>query len=368
MTTFDISELDSALLKDLCRHYEEEGYCVLKGLDEQVTGRFYPVLAQTLGITRALLDELLDPRWCNGPLPIEFRRKLSRVVTTPQLAGDLLQALKPLLLHLLGPLVHISTDFHAQFKAGVTGRVGYGGYHSESSFMEVHGPYQLHQDFTGASLPTSPSGLTLWLGLNHCSDWPIRLYPRSHKLGLVCQQFVPLDHERLARLGPPLEIQAEPGTAVIFNALVLHGTGSGEQLRRVSADIRFFPACGYLPTRTHALTESPYAFILESLAQNPGPTRRAPLLESLVLAGNRDEVGPAPRFSILNWANYLDEVFNGEPTRAVAHLERFTNTEIGLDTPEAYIGKLHGRAIQPETVQRIRDLMSIDHVATTGRT
>jgi hypothetical protein len=244
--------------------------------------------------------------------------------------------------------------------------VGHGGYDSQSSFMEVHGAYQLHQDFTGASLPTSPSAMTLWAGLNQCSEWPIRLFPRSHRLGLLCQQFVPLDHERLAQVGSPIEIHAEPGTAVIFNALVLHGTGEGDRLRRVSADIRFFPSCGYLPTRTRALTELPRAFILESLAQDPGPTRRAPLLENLVLAGNRKEIGDAPPLSILNWANYLDEVCNGEADRAVSHLARFTNTDIGLDAPEVYIGKFHGRAMHQHTVQRIRDLMSAEQAVTAG--
>jgi hypothetical protein len=367
MTGFDISRLDSAMLTDLGHHYEEEGYCVLDGLNELVTGRFYPVLAETIGVTHSRLAELLEPRSSEGALPQEFRRKLSRIATAPQLANDLLHALKPVLKHLLGPLVHVSTNFHAQFKSKVTGRVGYGGYDSQSQFMEVHGAYQLHQDFTGASLPTSPSGLTLWAGLNKCSEWPIRLYPRSHKLGLLCQQFVPLDHERLAQLSTPVDIQAEPGTAVIFNALVLHGTGEGNELRRVSADIRFFPSCGYLPTRTHALTDSPCTFIQESLAQAPGPTRRAPLLENLALAGNRSKLGNAPRFSILNWANYLDEACNGQADRAVFHLERFANTEVGMDAPEVYVSKFHGRPMEPETLQRIRDLMSAEQAFAGGR-
>src|SRR5690348_4347310 len=81
--------------------------------------------------------------------------------------------------------------------------------------MEVHGAYQLHQDFTGASFPTSPSHMILWVGLNECQDWPVRLYPRSHRLGLLCEGFVPVDHPRLAKLGKPIEFQARPGTGII---------------------------------------------------------------------------------------------------------------------------------------------------------
>jgi phytanoyl-CoA dioxygenase PhyH len=261
------------------------------------------------------------------------------------------------LARLLGPIVHISRDFHAQFKCGATGRVGYGGYDSQQSFMEVHGAYQLHQDFTGASLPTSPSALILWTGLNDCEDWPVRIYPRSHRLGLLCRRFVSVDHASLTRLGEPLEIQARPGSGIIFNSLLLHGTGSAGPGRRVSCDIRFFPSCPYLQSLPRSLVESPAAFIEERLARETGETLRAPLLENQAIAACMgDNVKAAPH-SILNWANYLNDVCNGDPDRAADHLARFANAEIGLDSPGTYIEQFHGRPMQPATLERIREFI-----------
>jgi len=367
MKTFDLAKLDSKWLEELGCHYENEGYCILTGLTELVTNRFYAVVAETLGIDSSQLAELLDPLSPQRTLPAEVRQKMARVSTTPDLARGLLAALRPVLQHLLGPLVHISANFHAQFKCGVTGRVGYGGYNAQQQYMEVHGAYQLHQDFTGASFPTSPSHMILWVGLNACPDWPVRLYPRSHRLGLLCDRFVPVDHPRLAQLDKPIEFQARPGTGILFNALLLHGTGDGGERRRVSCDLRFFPACGFLQSHVHSLTESPWNWIQDSLQTNPGAVRRAPLLENLALSGDRIHVDHLPCGSILNWANYLGEFCNGSPDRAIPHLRHFANTEIGLEAANVYVTKFHGHPMNKETLQRIRDLVIPRAAASVGR-
>ena len=134
--------------------------------------------------------------------------------------------------------------------------------------------------------------------------------------------------------------------------------GEAGELRRVSCDIRFFPGCAFLPTEVHSLTENPRAFIEERLDQNPGPTRRAPLMEDLVLSGAHSATVDAPPFSILNWSNYLRELYNGNPDRAASHLERFTNAETGVDGPEAYLAKFHGSPMHRETLRRIQELMA----------
>src|SRR5262249_13043401 len=145
---------------------------------------------------------------------------------------------------------------------------------AQQSCMEVHGPYQLHQDFTGASLPTSPAAVILWTGLNNCPDWPVRLYPRSHRLGLLCRRFGPVEHPAVPQVGQPIEIHAQPGSGIVFNSLLLHGTGSAGPGRRVSCDIRFFPSCPHLPSPPRTLVKLPAAFIEERLASETGETLR----------------------------------------------------------------------------------------------
>ena len=354
---FDLASLQGAALDDFARHYEAEGYCILSGLQHQVTSLYKPVLMRSTGLSRTELETIMDPKATELVLPVELRQKLSRVLTPADLAEHLESNLRPVLARLLGPIVHISRDFHAQFKCGATGRVGYGGYDSQQSFMEVHGAYQLHQDFTGASLPTSPSALILWTGLNDCADWPVRIYPRSHRLGLLCRRFVSVDHASLTRFGEPLEIHARTGSGVIFNSLLLHGTGSAGPRRRVSCDIRFFPSCPYLQSSPRSLVESPAAFIEERLTRESGETLRAPLLENQAIAGCMGDNLKAAPHSILNWANYLNDVCNGDPDQAAAHLARFANAEIGLDSPGTYIEQFHRRPMQPATLESIREFI-----------
>ena len=367
MTSFDIAKLDSGMLDEMGAYFDSEGYCILRGLQEIVTDHYYPVLMQAAGISRSELELLLNPESADLVLPQELRQKLSRVLTTSTLAEELIGGLKPLLARLLGPMVQVSRDFHAQFKCGATGRVGYGGYDSQAGFMEVHGAYQLHQDFTGASLPTSPGAIIVWVGLNDCPDWPVRLYPRSHKLGLLCREFISVDHERLSQFGDPIEFEAKPGTGIVFNSLLLHGTGRSGPRRRVSCDIRFFPSCPYLQSPVHTLVESPSAFVQERLERESGPTLQAPLLENLALAGCMGEAVDAPEHSILNWANYLNEVCNGDADRAIPYLRRFTNTKMGMDPAETYIDQFHGWPMKTDTLDRIRGLMGVEAPAGVGR-
>lgn len=363
---FDLASLHGPELDEFARHFEAEGYCLLSGLQTNVTDLYPPVLMRDTGLSGAELENLLDPDARELVLPLELRQKLSRVSTPHDLAEDLVSNLRPMLARLLGPMVHLSRDFHAQFKCGATGRVGYGGYASQASFMEVHGAYQLHQDFTGASIPTSPAAIILWTGLNDCPDWPVRIYPRSHRLGLLCREFVSVDHAGLSQFCEPLEIQARRGTGVVFSSLLLHGTGSAGPRRRVSCDIRFFPSCPYLQSPIHRLVDSPAAFIDERLASETGEILCAPLLENLAVAGCMGNNVEAAPHSILNWANYLNEVCNGDPARGPFHLARFANSEAGLDSPETYISQFHGRQMHAATLERIREWVGASKVVAAG--
>jgi hypothetical protein len=112
--------------------------------------------------------------------------------------------------------------------------------------------------------------------------------------------------------------------------------------------------------------ESPAAFIHERLARETGETLRAPLLENQAIAGCMGDNVKVAKHSILNWANYLNDVCNGNPDRAIYHLERFANSEIGLDSPDTYIEQFHRRPMQPATLERIRELIGARKPAVAG--
>jgi hypothetical protein len=220
--------------------------------------------------------------------------------------------------------------------------------------MEVQQPYLMHQDFAGARIPTSPSAVTFWVGVNTTPDWKLRLYPGTHKLGLLCHQWMELTDERLAAFGEPVEIAATAGEAVMFSALLLHGTGEQGPCRRVSCDIRFFPLCGWLPSKVHIVGEDPLEALRSAGASTDDETLRAPLLEVGAYLGEETGIDDAPAHSILNWAAYLRALMAGRADGAETHIARLVNSELGIDPAEVYIEKFHGRPFEQETLDRAR--------------
>lgn len=342
----------------MAEHYEEHGFCVLTGLQEVVTDRFLEVLASVTGARNGDLAQILDPTRPGEIFDRDLRKKLSRVETPEGFASLLLRVLEPVLMRLVGPLVHVSSSFHAQFKGYPVKAVDHGGYVENLQYMEVHGPYLLHQDFTGASMPTSPSAMTLWVGLNSCQDWNLRLYPGSHRLGLVCAQWLSLDDPRLSVLNRPVDISAQPGSAVVFNSLILHGTSNPGTLRRVSCDIRFFPFCGFLPSQAHILGDAPGTALRDNLKSAPGPVLEAPLLEDKVFLGDEVDLQDVPSASVLNWVNYVKYVVRGELDQALPYLDRFVNKEIGVDPLEAFASKFHGHRLCENTIRSLHERLS----------
>jgi hypothetical protein len=57
-----------------------------------------------------------------------------------------------------------------------------------------------------------------------------------------------------------------------------------------------------------------------------------------------------PRYSILNWSNYVKQRLNGESDAALQTLERFVNTERGIDPLPAYSSKFHNRPVHRSTL------------------
>lgn len=332
-------------LEAAARHYEDYGFFMVEGVADAVARHYKPLVADRLQVSTDELEGILDPDSPPLVLPVETRQRMSRIDTTPDLAAALLSNLEPVLVRLLGGLLHVSSNFHGQFKGGEAKPVDHGGYDPNAQYLEVQGQYLIHQDFSGAALPTSPCGVTLWTPLNSCADWNLRLYPGSHRYGLLCHEWMKLDDPRLAALGiTPVDVTAEYGTCVIFNSLLLHSSSNPGYRRRVSCDLRFFPLTAFLPSQVRLLGADPLATLRAGLARQDGPTLKAPHLEAAAFLGLVTSTTECPPYSILNWANYLTTLLTQGPDAALPHMARFVNLEQGIDPGvEIYSGKFHDR-------------------------
>jgi hypothetical protein len=352
----DLSRIDDSALAAAAKEYNQKGFLLLTGASD-IAGRLADQIAGRIGADGPTLSSMLDP---DKPVVFapELRQRLSRIDTSRELAVWLVKALEPVLADLLGPFAHVSSTFHGQFKGGGTIEVSHGGYAPETSFMEVHGAYLLHQDFAGASIPTSPSAITLWVPLNSCGDWNLRLFPGSHRQGLLSSEWLTLDDSRLSALDKPVDVAAAEGTAVLFNAMLLHGTSNPGPRRRVSADIRFFPLCGFLPSEVHFVGDDPLRALGDRLTVAEGDTLRAPLLEDRLFLGGEVDAQDAPPHSVLNWVNYVRGLTRGEGAKALPHLERFANVEFDPSGPATYAERFHDRPISANTLRAVRERLS----------
>jgi hypothetical protein len=358
---FRLDQLSGSTLEEAAKHFETHGFFMIEGVGDALTGHFKPLIAERMMVSVDELDRILEPD--NPPmiLPEEIRQRMSRITSTPEIQTTLLTTLNAVFRRLLGPFVHVSSTFHGQFKGGDAPAVGRGGYDPNAKYLEVQGQYLIHQDFAGAAIPTSPCGVTLWTPLNSCPDWNLRLYPASHLHGLLCQEWMKLEDPRLKRFGEPIDVKAELGTAVIFNALLLHSSSNPGFRRRVSCDIRFFPLCGFLPSTVHVLGDEPLAEFRRGLDRADGPTLRAPYLEAAAFMGLRNDPEPCAPYSILNWGNFIQNTVKGDHEAALADLTRFVNLDRGMDGIEAYAPKFHNKPIQRATLSGLLDkLQTID--------
>jgi hypothetical protein len=355
---FQLSELlaSGTALDEAAACYAEHGFFVLHGLEDSLTPLFREQLAAQISAGPAEMEEFLDPAGPPTTLPLDVRRRLAQVPSKPKFSRELLQVFGPLLRRLIGPLAHVSHTFHTQYKSPGIAAVDHGG--NQNEYLEMQGQYLLHQDFTGASLPTSPSGVTLWIAQNTTSDWRLRIYPGSHRQGLICNQWLATDDPRAAALGPPYEMEARVGSALIFNALCLHGGCEPGPSRRVSCDIRFFPLCAFLSSEVHTLGADVMGELRARAAVEQCPTLRAPLLESLAYLGQSvitDDVAP---LSVLNWTNYLHHYLRGSADEALDCMLRFTNEGLQIDDAGAYTAKYHGHPLHTEPLRQLRTVIA----------
>lgn len=358
MNEFDFSALTDSGIEVLAAEYQERGFVVL-GNAEKITALFPDVLAKTTGLAIEEIERMLDPA-SQGILAPHLRERLSKVPTTPDLAQSLLSLLSPVLLKLLGPIVHVSSNFHAQFKGGGIGQIGYSGFHSTTEYVEIHGPHLLHQDFAAASLPISPSMITLWVGLNTTPSWKLRLYPGSHRSGVLCDQFLEVSNQKLKMLEDGIDIPAHRGKAVLFNGMMLHGTGEQGPQRRASCDIRFFPLCGFLPSEPHVIHPDPLSFLKDRVKVERSATLLAPLFQDLVFLGQtffteqqlaiRDGEAHSP----ILWIRYLIYLLKKEQQTGIPYLRALVNTGM-LENDDVLVRKFKDHAIYSETLRTIRN-------------
>lgn len=350
---FRLDQLTGSTLEQAAKHYERHGFFVVDGVADVITHHFKSLVAERIMVDEEELERMLEPD--NPPLVLsqEVRQRLSRIMSPPELQTVLLATLGAVFQRLIGPFVHVSSTFHGQFKGGDAPTVSKGGYDPNARYLEVQGQYLLHQDFAGASIPTSPAGVTLWTPLNSCDDWNLRMYPGSHRLGLLCEEWMKLDDPRLSRLGPPVDVKAEFGSAIIFNALLLHASSNPGMRRRVSCDIRFFPLCGFLPSPVHVLGGDALGTFRSGLQRHDDATLRAPYLEAAAFMGLMREPVLCEPHSVLNWANVVRSAIDGDRSSALAHLRRFTNLEVGIDAVDAYAPKFLGAPIHRETLEQV---------------
>ncbi len=350
--TFELSLLDLTpeSLEQAAAFYAENGFLALRDTEATLIPKFEEVLG-------GILDEL-DlglPALLEGSLPLtaitqEQRKRLSQISSSPDLQAWLVATLEPLLLRLIGPVVHVSRDFHAQFKGGdvKAPEVDHGGYPTGTSYLEPFGQYLLHQDFTGASLPTSPGFLTVWVPLTTGPHWGLRLYPGSHRRGIMCNDWIDLDYGPLEMLGEPVDFPAERGRALLFHGLTLHSTANPGVSRRVSCDVRFFPLCGFLPSTPWLLGTDPAADLDPVAGDNE--TLSASRLEVQVYLGRSTDLGEVPEHSVLNWVRYVERLVAGDRDGALEHLDRFTNPALTGETTDIYRQKYHHQPLHEETM------------------
>ena len=293
---YDPQSDDPALLDRALAFYAERGYLLLENLERSITRRCEAILAGLLDLEPGQMGPVLACDHAPESLSIEHRRRLSKVATPEPLSAALLETFRPWLTRALGSFVQVSSDYHVQFKSGIQKQrdggpmvIDHGGFHE--GFREVQGIHLLHQDFCGASLPTSPSAMTLWVPLNDCDDWTLRVYPGAHKLGLLHNTFLDFDDSHLTSLAEPVDIAARRGTGVLFHALMPHGSSNPADSRRVSCDLRFFPLTSFLPSRIHPLHERPFEAHRRGLERATDDTLRAPFLEALTFLGQRPSLG-----------------------------------------------------------------------------
>ncbi len=113
---FNLQHVDHDQLEAIATHYDEQGFVILKGVPDSVISSFKSVIVKTVGLSGQSAERFFAPDGHRELLPLETRKRLSKISTDPALATLLLNVFRPVLAPLMGPLVQVSNDFHCQAK------------------------------------------------------------------------------------------------------------------------------------------------------------------------------------------------------------------------------------------------------------
>lgn len=349
---------------DILQHYNDNGFVVITGVDSRIAATLREVISRLTGLTDSQIRTAGQSDREMG-LPVNVRNKLARPPVTAKVQKTLLQEFGGLLVQLLGPIMHISREFHPQIKRGSPDYIlkGYSG-----DGLEVEAAYGLHTDFTAGRVTTSPNALALWIPLNTCEQSGLRLFRRSHAKGLVTNGWLRPNTAGLDRIGDYVDIFAEEGQALMFNFSLLHGTAIGSMGTRISADLRFFPFCGILDSSPFVLRSSPVKWIHEQLRGVEGDTLKAPLYEALAYLGQPISwPRHIHRYSPVNWARYIQAMLEKDTQTARQAIEALVNTEIGFDELSVYLERFSTLDLKNRPYNAVLDSLSLQERRHTDR-
>ncbi|MGE0812290.1 MAG: phytanoyl-CoA dioxygenase family protein [Vicinamibacterales bacterium] len=343
--------LTSANLDAIVAGYQRDGVVVLTDVDP----RPLDILTRMLAGQSGLSPEAIRSAGQAGGVEItdDVRARLARGHMTPELRDASRAVFGELLLRLVGPIVHTSQTFHYQLKARTQRDVILHGYHGDG--REVQSLYGIHNEFTAARVLTTPSAVVCWVPLNTFDGKALYFYPGSHRHGLLANRWLPRHDacEGIERVGPVVEYQPRLGEAVIFNFLVLHGSGAavpgepapGPQPTRISCDLRFFPFAGILDSEASLLRPHPVEWIREQERALDDDLLRAPLWETLAYLGEPIHWPSLPSHSVAHWGRFVEGLVRGDAAQRDDAIRRLANTTIGFDPIEPYLERFAPAAL-----------------------
>ena len=205
--------MDAAAIRE---HYEEHGYCVVRGLFTpesvaELERDFDRIVEQLLGS-----NQEVNARW-TGPEMDRLGASGTVVIHThnvQQYSAAWLRGLQDdrfldAVEAVLGPdiILHHTKLFQKPAEMGA--------------------PFPMHQDWS--YFPSDKD--TMMAAIIHVSAATdemgcLRVYPGSHKLGRIEDSHGQTEHEMLLRypIQDALPLEAEPGDVVLFNYLTIHGS------------------------------------------------------------------------------------------------------------------------------------------------
>ncbi len=343
--------------------FQRDGVVVLTDVDPRPLEILTRMLAEQSGLDTATIRAAGHD--AGVEIGADVRQRIARGHMTSELRETSHAVFGDLLTRLIGPLIHTSQTFHYQLKPRDQRDVILQGYSGDG--REVQALYGIHNEFTAARVLTSPSAVVCWIPLNTFDGKALYFYPGSHRLGMVANRWLPRHDacEGIERVGPVVEYQPKLGEVVIFNFLLLHGSGAavqgepmqGPQPTRISCDLRFFPFSGVLDSEASALRPDPIGWINAHLPTLTDDLLLAPLYEVLAYMGQPIDWPTLPKHSVAHWARFVEGLVSGDTAQRYDAIAQLANTDIGFDPLQSYLDRFAGAALTQRPYESIRGVV-----------